>query len=89
MVPSSLLKTHAIKSSMMTTTDPILHIKFPIGPFKAPETISHEELNVLIKTVEDAPAKYRSIGESLQPEDLVKTYRDGSWNAQHAHVGDE
>lgn len=74
----------------MTASDPFLHLKFPIGPFKAPDKTSQEELNELIKTVEDAPGKYRSIGESLKPEDLVKTYREGSWNVQQlfAHVAD-
>lgn len=74
----------------MESVEQIAHLKFPIGPFIAPEQISPEELESLIKTVEDAPAKYRGIGESLREEDLVKTYRQGSWNVQQlfAHVAD-
>ena len=65
-------------------------LKFPIGPFVAPENISEAELSTLIKTIEDAPAKYREIAARLSTSDLLKTYRDGSWNVQQIfnHVAD-
>jgi hypothetical protein len=74
----------------MTTTDDIARLKFPIGPFVAPQAIESEELKALIKTIEDAPAKYGRIAKELSENDLAKTYRDGSWNVQQIfnHVAD-
>lgn len=74
----------------MESAEQLAHLKFPIGPFIAPERISPEELEALIKTVDDAPAKYGRIAESLHDDDLGKTYREGSWNVQQlfAHVAD-
>ena len=65
-------------------------LKFPIGPFVAPENISDEDFQSLINTIEEAPAKYRRIAEGLSSSDLQKTYRDGSWNVQQLfnHVAD-
>ena len=74
----------------MTTTDELTRLKFPIGPFVAPQRIDSEELKVLIKTIEEAPAKYGKIAAQLSEGDLTKTYRDGSWNVQQIfnHVAD-
>jgi hypothetical protein len=74
----------------MTTTDDQIKLKFPIGPFVAPQTIGSEDLAILIKTVEDAPARYSKIAAELSESDLTKTYREGSWNVQQLfnHVAD-
>jgi uncharacterized damage-inducible protein DinB len=74
----------------MTTTDQLAHLKFPIGPFTAPQNVSKEELGSLITTVASAPAKYRDLTANLSASDLKKTYRDGSWNVQQIvnHVAD-
>jgi uncharacterized damage-inducible protein DinB len=74
----------------MTATDELTKLKFPIGPFVAPENISNTEFEALIKTVEDAPAKYRAFAKNLSAEDLKKTYREGAWNVQQLfnHVAD-
>lgn len=74
---------------MINTAD-LTKLKFPIGPFVAPDAITSEELATLIKTVEDAPAKYARIAAELLENDLTKTYRDGSWNVQQIfnHVAD-
>jgi hypothetical protein len=74
----------------MTTPDQLERLKFPIGPFVAPESIGNDELVRLIKTIEDAPAKYRAMARGLSADDLKKTYREGSWNVQQLfnHVAD-
>jgi hypothetical protein len=74
----------------MLATDELTQLKYPIGPFVAPEKISNDEFLALIKTVEEAPAKYRAMAEGLSAEDLKKTYREGSWNVQQLfnHVAD-
>ena len=65
-------------------------LKFPIGPFVAPANITDDDLQNLIKIIEEAPAKYRNIAAGLTEADLQKTYREGSWNVQQLfnHVAD-
>ncbi len=68
----------------------IFRLKFPIGPFVAPESLSKAEFEALVKTIEEAPADYRELAKRLSPSDLTKTYREGSWNVQqlYNHVAD-
>ena len=74
----------------MLTAEQIERLKFPIGPFVAPAQVTSEELERLVKIVEDAPAKYRAIAKGLSKSDYSKTYREGSWNVQQLfnHVAD-
>lgn len=74
----------------MITSDQLTQLKFPIGPFEAPENISRNELDEFIKVIEAAPAKYRTATKDLSESDLKKTYREGAWNIQQLvnHVAD-
>lgn len=74
----------------MTAQDEIQLLKFPIGPFEAPEQVSHDELDKLIHTIENTVNKYRPLTENLSVSDLRKTYREGAWNVQQLvnHVAD-
>lgn len=73
-----------------TTQDELQLLKFPIGPFVAPEHVSATELGNLIQTIETTVAKYRVLTEKLAKSDLGKTYREGAWNVQQLvnHVAD-
>ena len=64
--------------------------KFPIGPFVVQESYTEGELKQLIKTIETAPAHYRSLVRNLSESDLEKTYREGSWTIRQLvhHVAD-
>ena len=75
---------------MISTTDQQTQLKFPIGPFKAPENATKQELEELIRTIESAPENYRALTKDLSDADLKKTYREGSWNIQQLvnHVAD-
>ncbi len=74
----------------MITEAELTKLKFPIGPFVAPESLSNAEFDALVKTIEEAPAKYRELSKRLSPSDLTKTYRDGSMIVQqlYNHVAD-
>jgi hypothetical protein len=74
----------------MTTQDELQLLKFPIGPFEAPQEMNSTELNALISTVENTVARYRGVTEKLSEKDLLKTYREGAWNVQQLvnHVAD-
>lgn len=77
-------------SQTMIVSDQLAQLKFPIGPFIAPENISALELDEFIDTIEAAPANYRKITANLSESDLKKTYREGAWNIQQLvnHVAD-
>lgn len=74
----------------MITSDQLSQLKFPIGPFIAPENVSQQELDTFINTIESAPVNYRRAVENLGQGDLKKTYREGAWNVQQLvnHVAD-
>jgi len=65
-------------------------LKFPIGPFVSPESLSNAEFEALVTTIEEAPANYSKLAKRLSSSDLTKTYRDGSMNVQqlYNHVAD-
>ena len=72
---------------MTQSTD---QLKFPIGPFKAPENVTKADLEAMVNTIASAPAEYRAATKNLTETDLKKTYREGSWNVQQLvnHVAD-
>lgn len=74
---------------MEHTTD-LDYLKFPIGPFVKKDVSGQDELNLLIADIEAAALAYKGLGESLKTDDLLKTYREGSWNVQQLihHVAD-
>lgn len=77
--------------SIMTLTDEQLsRLKFPIGPFTAPDDISKTELASLINGIEESPAAYRTLTAGLSDAGLAKTYRDGAWSIRQIvnHVAD-
>ena len=65
-------------------------IKYPIGPFTRKDEYSPQELMQMIDVIEQAPARYRTLVESLSDEDFKKLYRPGSWNVLQLvhHVAD-
>lgn len=74
----------------MLTDEQLTRLKFPIGPFKAPDNIDGAELDSLVTTIDDAPAKYRALTQGLPDNDLAKSYRKGAWNIRQIvnHVAD-
>ncbi len=64
--------------------------KYPIGTFSLQQTYTPTELDQLIDILKMSPAQYRRLVENLTPDDLAKTYREGSWTVQQVvhHVAD-
>lgn len=71
-------------------TEPTLDRKLPIGRLTLQEFYTGDELARNIDILETAPALYRQLVENRTPDELAKTYRDGSWNVQQLvhHVAD-
>ncbi|WP_420151689.1 YfiT family bacillithiol transferase [Spirosoma sp.] len=64
--------------------------KFPIGPLKLQDSYSADERSELIRIIEASPSQYRQLVEHLSPEELTRTYREGSWTVRQLvhHVSD-
>jgi uncharacterized protein YktA (UPF0223 family) len=64
--------------------------KYPIGLFTLQEDYTKEELDDLINVIATIPTEYKARVENLSDEDLLKTYREGSWNIRQIihHVAD-
>jgi hypothetical protein len=54
-------------------------LRFPIGEFKKPETITGHDLEQWLDDIETFPAAIRSEVEKLTPEQLDTPYRPGGW----------
>lgn len=64
--------------------------KFPIGQLVLQEDYSRKEINEMIRIIGSIPAEYAKLVAGLHDEDLLKTYREGSWNIRQLvhHVAD-
>jgi len=66
------------------------YLRYPIGRFSMPEEISKETLTKWIKTLEELPARLRSIIEPMNDEQLNTLYRPEGWSVRELvhHIAD-
>ncbi len=60
----------------------IEHLRYPIGRFKVPETITTEIRNEWIKTLQEFPAILEELATKLTEKQLETPYREGGWTAR-------
>lgn len=67
-----------------------MDVKFPIGELKVPEQVTLEHVQEWLKQIETYTTRLRETVDSLNEEQLSKTYRDGSWNVRQLvhHIAD-
>jgi hypothetical protein len=65
-------------------------LQYPIGNFIKKDHYPKEEIQEMITVIAGAPAKYEALVANLTEIDLLKTYREGSWNIRQLvhHVAD-
>lgn len=56
------------------------HLKFPIGPFSLPKTITLDYLEDCIATLEQFPNQLNNLVKNLNNEELSYIYRPNGWN---------
>jgi hypothetical protein len=56
--------------------------QYPIGRFRAPESISTEDRARSIETIASAPARLREAASALSSRRLDTSYREGGWTAR-------
>ena len=54
-------------------------LRYPVGKFKFPETVSRQEIAAFIRTIEELPAALRHAVENMSEEQLSTPYREGGW----------
>lgn len=64
--------------------------RYPIGPWTKPEQIDDQLVKSWIKDIEKLPNQLNQLLENHKPEDLSKTYREGSWTLRQVvhHIAD-
>lgn len=63
----------------MENTFNLEKLKFPIGQFQKPETISQNDLDSWINNIESFPSKIKKLTENLSIEELNWIYRPQGW----------
>jgi DinB superfamily len=65
-------------------------LRYPIGNFKRPETISEEQRRAFIESIAEAPARLASAVAGLAPQQLDTPYRPAGWTVRQVvhHVSD-
>lgn len=62
------------------TTEEMDRLRFPIGPFTAPNPISQEQVDAWTGQIEAFPSELIALVEPLGSEELNWRYRPGGWN---------
>jgi hypothetical protein len=70
----------------MSTSD----LRFPIGEFSFPKTVSAQELTLFIDQIAETPARLRAAMAGLSESQLDTPYRPGGWTVRQVahHVPD-
>jgi len=67
-----------------------LKLKYPVGRFQSPETITKEHIHAWIKDIEEMPEKLKKAIAGLNDKQLDVPYREGGWTSRQVvhHLAD-
>jgi hypothetical protein len=67
-----------------------MNVKYPIGPFTRPKSISVDHRKKAIQSIKDFPAKLENTLNLLESEDWERKYRPYGWNIRQLvhHLAD-
>lgn len=67
-----------------------MDVKFPIGKLQVPEKVALEHVQEWLKQIETYTIRLREAVDSLNDEQLNKTYREGAWTVRQLvhHIAD-
>ena len=65
-------------------------LRYPVGQFRFPESVSQEERNKLVEQIAEAPMRLRAAVAGLSDSQLDTPYRPGGWTVRQVvhHVPD-
>ena len=75
---------------IMELASPALDLRYPVGPFKAPATISADDRDRFIAEIERLPGLLRSAIAGLNDQQLDTPYREAGWTVRQVvhHLAD-
>ncbi|WP_262173001.1 YfiT family bacillithiol transferase [Saccharococcus sp. Marseille-Q5394] len=67
-----------------------MDVKYPIGALQVPEKATLANVQEWLKDIETYTIRLREVVDSLNEEELRKTYRDGAWTVRQLvhHIAD-
>lgn len=67
-----------------------MDIRFPIGKLQVPKKVTSDNIQKWLKEIDTYSVRLRETVDSLNDEELSRTYRDGSWNVRQLvhHIAD-
>ncbi|MEK5068715.1 YfiT family bacillithiol transferase [Sporosarcina sp. FSL K6-1508] len=67
-----------------------MDVKYPIGKLQVPKKVTVESIQEWLKEIETYTIRLRETVDSLNDEELSRTYRDGSWTVRQLvhHIAD-
>lgn len=67
-----------------------MDLRYPIGKFERPDTVTADQRTAWIGDIEATPARFREIVSGLDDEQLDTPYRPGGWTVRQVvhHVAD-
>ncbi len=72
------------------TEDQLQQLRYPLGVYKAPATITRTQLTAWIKELKEFPAQLEALVKNLSKEQIDAQYRPGGWSARQVvhHLAD-
>lgn len=67
-----------------------MNVKFPIGQLQVPDNVTLQDVEQWLEEITSYTTRLRKKVDSLNEEQLTKTYRDGSWDVRQLvhHIAD-
>ncbi|WP_080875477.1 YfiT family bacillithiol transferase [Oceanobacillus timonensis] len=67
-----------------------MDVRFPIGELEVPNEVTLENVQKDLKEIENYTSRLRETVDTLNEEELSRTYRDGSWTVRQLvhHIAD-
>lgn len=67
-----------------------MDVRFPIGPLQVPEQVTLDNVKEWLQQTESFTTRLREVVDSLNEEQLNKTYREGAWTVRQLvhHIAD-
>lgn len=65
-------------------------LKYPIGTFSSPDTITDTDIDDYIRSIKEFPALLRALVENFSDDQLNTQYREGGWTVRQVvnHIAD-
>src|ERR1041385_3848927 len=57
-------------------------LRYPVGRFVLPPTVSRDEINIMLKVIDELPSVLRNAVGNMSKDQLNTPYREGGWTVR-------